>query len=49
MKMMKRKDYQNPTTKVVKLQHRGHLLQASREVSSTVSATMDGTWTEEDI
>ena len=46
---MKRKDYQEPATKVVKLQHRGHLLQASREVPSTVSATMEGTFEEEDI
>ncbi len=45
--MMKRKDYQNPTTKVVKLQHRAHLLAGSNK--DTVSATMDGTWTEEDI
>ena len=44
--MMKRKDYQNPTTKVVKLQHRTHLLAGSKD---TVSATMEGTFEEEDI
>ena len=44
---MKRKDYQKPTTNVVKLQHQTHLLQASPR--SEVSATMSTTWEEEDI
>lgn len=42
---MKKKDYQKPTMKVVKLQHHAHLLQASGEVN----ATMNSTWEEEDI
>ena len=46
---MKKKDYQKPTMKVVKLQHRTHLLQASGQASGQVSATMSGTFTEEDI
>lgn len=41
---MKRKDYQKPTTKVVQLQHKTHLLQASAQVQ----ATMSGTFTEEE-
>ena len=42
---MKRKDYQKPTMQVVELQQQAHLLQASGQVQ----ATMNGTWTEEDI
>jgi hypothetical protein len=42
---MKRKDYLKPTMRVVKLQHRTHLLQ----VSGDVKAKMDDTWTEENI
>lgn len=42
---MKRKDYEKPTMRVVKLQHQTHLLQASGEVS----ATMNNEWEEEDI
>ena len=41
---MKRKDYQRPTAQVVKLQHTGMLM-----TSGQVQATMNGTWTEEDI
>ena len=44
---MKRKDYQEPATKVVKLQHRAHLLAGSNK--DTVSATMESTFVEEDI
>ena len=42
---MKRKDYEKPMMKVVKLQHETHLLQTSCEVS----ATMNNEWEEEDI
>ena len=45
---MKRKDYLKPTMRVVKLQHRTHLLQASVTATS-VSATMNDTWEEENI
>lgn len=41
---MKRKGYQRPTAQVVKLQHTGMLM-----ASGEVKATMDGTFTEEDI
>jgi len=41
---MKRKDYQEPTIKVVKLQHAGLLM-----ASGDVTATMNGTFEEEDI
>lgn len=40
-----KKDYQTPATRVVKLQHQAHLLQASAQVN----ATMNSTWQEEDI
>ena len=48
---MKKKDYQKPTMKVVKLHHRTLLLQASRQASGQVNATLynEGTFTEEDI
>jgi hypothetical protein len=45
---MKKKDYQKPTMKVVKLHQRTHLLQASLNATN-VSATMSGTFTEETI
>ena len=38
---MKRKDYERPTMKVVKLQQRTHLLQASGEVPQSKSAQID--------
>ena len=41
---MKKKFYQKPTMKVVKLQQRAQLLAGSQ-----VNATMKGTWEEEDI
>ena len=44
---MKRKDYQRPTMKVVKLQHQTHLLQAS--ASGEVNATMNNEWEDVDI
>ena len=44
---MKTKVYQKPTMKVVKLQQRTHLLQAS--VNGQVNATMESTWEEEEI
>jgi hypothetical protein len=34
---MKRKDYQKPTMKVVQLQHRTHLLQASGQKSGKMN------------
>lgn len=46
---MKKRNYEIPTMKVVKLQHRTHLLQASGQASGQVSATMSGTFTEETI
>jgi len=46
---MKRKDYMEPTIRIVKLQHRTALLQASRQASGKVNATMNGTWEEETI
>ena len=42
---MKRKDYEKPTMKVVKLQHQCHILASS----DGVQATMSGTFEEEDI
>ena len=41
---MKRKNYERPTMKVVKLQHHGMLM-----TSGQVQATMNDTWDEEDI
>ena len=41
---MKRKAYERPTAQVVKLQHTGMLM-----TSGQVQATMDGTFTEEEI
>ena len=41
---MKRKDYERPTMKVVKLQHHGMLM-----TSGGVQATMNGTFEEEDL
>ncbi len=43
---MDRKAYIRPATKVVQLQHLAHLLAGSKD---TVSATMEGTFVEEDI
>ena len=42
---MKKKKYEKPSLEVVKLQQKEALLQAS----NSVNATMNGTWTEEDI
>ena len=42
---MKRKKYERATMQVVELQQQAHLLQASGQVQ----ATMNSTWTEEDI
>ena len=44
---MKKKEYERLTMQVVKLKQQPTLLQAS--VSSDVSATMNGTFVEEDI
>ena len=46
---MKKKDYQKPTMKVVKLHHRTHLLQASKQVNATMNVTMDHEWEETDL
>ena len=43
---MKTKTYKEPTMKVVKLEHRGLLMGSP---TGSVNATMDGTFTEEDI
>ena len=40
-----KKQYEKPSMKVFELKQQPQLLQAS----GSVSATMDGTWTEEDI
>ena len=40
----KKRLYEKPTMKVVKLQHTGMLM-----TSANVTATMDGEWEEEDI
>ena len=45
LKIMKKKDYQKPTMRVVMLQHRTQLLQASGQVN----ATMDNEWEDVDI
>ena len=41
---MKKKEYERPTMQVVQLKQRRQIL-----AGSDVSATMNGTWTEEDI
>ena len=46
---MKRKDYQKPTMKVVKLHHRTLLFQASVQTYRQVNAEMSGTFEEQDI
>ena len=47
---MKRKKYERATMQVVELQQQAHLLQASGQgKSAEVTATMNSTWTEEDI
>ena len=45
---MKKKEYERPTMQVVKLKQQSQLLQSSVN-SGDVNATMNGTWTEEDI
>ena len=44
---MKKKKYERATMQVVKLQQQAHLLAGSGQAE--VQATMNGTWTEEDI
>ena len=41
---MKKKLYEKPTMQVVKLQHQAQLM-----LPTSVGATMNGTWEEEDI
>ncbi len=43
---MKRKNYERPTMKVVKLQHQTHLLQASQQSETT--GTRNYNWNEYD-
>lgn len=43
--MIEKRKYEKPSMEVFKLQHQAHLLQ----VSGDVNATMNDTWTEEDI
>jgi len=45
---MKKKEYERPTMQVVQLKQQPQLLAGSMN-SGDVSATMDGTFTEEDI
>lgn len=45
---MKKRNYEIPTMKVVQLHHRTHLLVNSVNAKG-VSATMNGTFTEEDV
>lgn len=47
-KQMK-KLYEKPSMRVFDLKHKPSLLAGSATVGATVGATMDGTWTEEDI
>jgi hypothetical protein len=42
---MKKKEYERPTMQVVQLKQQPQLLAGSEQVN----ATMNGTWTEEDI
>jgi hypothetical protein len=42
---MRKKDYEKPTMQVVELKLQPQLLAGSEQVN----ATMDGTWTEQDI
>ena len=44
---MKKKEYERPTMQVVELKLQPQLLAGS--VTGDVNATMDGTWTEEDV
>ena len=45
---MKKRDYERPTMKVVQLHHRTHLL-VNSVTATSVSATMNGTFMEEDL
>ena len=45
---MKKRNYEIPTIKVVQLHHRTHLLVNSVNATS-VSVSMNDTWSEEDI
>ena len=45
--MTTKKKYEKPSTKVYVLKHRQQLLVGS--ATGDVNATMDGTWTEQDI
>ena len=45
---MKRKDYEKPTMQVVEVKLTG-MLMTSGQVNGQVNASMNGTWTEQDI
>ena len=45
--MTEKRKYEKPSQRVIKLRHKTHLLQASRNAS--VSATMENEWDEEDL
>ena len=48
-KIMKRKDYQRPTIKIVKLQQRAHLLNASLNAERTgYGVAQESTWGEDE-
>lgn len=46
---MKKRNYEIPTMKVVQLKHRTSLLVGSEVTATSVSASMNDTWSEEDI
>ena len=45
---MKKKDYQKPTMKVVKIHHQQHLLNGSVEVTNVQSRSNGTGWTDDD-
>ena len=45
----KKREYEKPSMKVFDLKQKPSLLAGSATVGATVGATMDGTWTEQDI
>ena len=46
---MKKTNYEIPTMKVIQLHHRTHLLVGSEVTATSVSATMNGKFMEEDL
>ena len=45
----KKREYEKPSMRVFDLKQKPSLLAGSATVGATVGATMDGTWTEQDI